>query len=120
MSVGAEKSLDLMTILGGLILVCVILFFVFKAINRSGMAEQRGTATVIKKDFLAQRQDHLPNGIINVEPDRYQLRLRVEDKEGEFNASKDIYDSVRPNDKVQVTYKRLRATNGIAITEVTR
>jgi len=114
------NSLDFMTILGGLILLCVVLFFVFKAINHYGMNEQQGTATVVKKDFLPQRQDHLPNGVINVVPDRYQLRLSVEGKEGEFNVSKDMYDSIKLNDKVQVTYNRLRMTSGISITGVTR
>lgn len=126
MTVESEKMQNIMALLGGLVVAGVILVFTFKALNNLGLSDRKGIATVMDKKYQPQRTIYVMNAttktlsVPQIEPEKFLLRLKVDDKVNEFDAGKEIYNSINLNDKVHVTYKRLRLTGGISVTGVTR
>jgi hypothetical protein len=121
------EARNIMVLLGGLILAGVVLYFMFNALNRYGLAGQKGTAIVVGKTFQPMRRIDIPQNINGrtvwvkqFEPDTYLLKLRVEDGETEFKVGKDLFDAVNSRDEVRVTYTRLRLTGGLSVTGVMR
>jgi len=126
MTIESDKLQNIMALLGGLVVAGVILVFLFKALNNFGLSERKGIATVMDKKYQPQRTIYVMNAttktlsVPQIEPEKFLLRLQVDDKVDDFDAGKDSYNLINLNDKVHVTYKRLRLTGGISVTGVTR
>jgi hypothetical protein len=122
-----SKILDNIIYLPGILFIAgVPIYHLFHALNCSGIQEQKGTAIVVEKIYQPQSTTYNLNvttqtfSVPVIVPEKHLLRLRVENKEDDFQVSKDIYNSVSPPVKVQVTYKQLRLTGGVSVTGVIR
>jgi len=107
---------------GALILLGVFGYFGFQAIDAAGLADQSGIAAVLGKqitpfkktyrtDYIAGRTQVIPQFV----PERYVIRLRVDNGEAYAVVDRDLFDAARDGDRVAVTYQRTRLTGKIRI-----
>jgi len=116
-----------MYIFGAVVLVCVVGWYSFNAIDSIGLQNQTGTAKVVAKEHRDARQTYTTDiiggkarTVPRTTPEMYFLRLAIAGRETMGAVDKSLYNAVNPQDEVRVTYQRRRITGGLQIVSVTR
>jgi hypothetical protein len=118
---------NLWALIGGVILVAVVVYFGFQAVDATGLAAQLGTATVISKehkkagktyrtDIVAGQTRVIPQDT----PEMYLVKLRIGDKETTHAVERDLFDSLNNGDQLAVSYQQRRFTGGVQVIRVER
>jgi len=108
-------------------IVAVFLYFAYSAIDRTGLEVATGSATVRGKQFTESGKSYyttISGGRAWVQsqetPETYALILDVGDERTAGVVSKQLYESLKVNDKVQVKSQRTRITGRLEVIEVTK
>ena len=116
-----------MYIFGAIILVCVVGWYAFNAIDGIGLQSQTGTARVIDKEHRDAHQTYTTDiiggqarTVARGVPEMYILKLDIAGHEATGAVDKNVYNAVNSLDVVQVTYQRRRITGRLQIVNVTR
>jgi hypothetical protein len=116
-----------MYIVSALVILAVIGYYLFIAINTTGLSSASTTTTVVDKGFREGGTSFFSQPIggqqitrMTRTPDAYLLKLQVAGQQLEHPVDKALYDSLAAGDEVDVTYQRKRITGGIQITSVRR
>lgn len=122
-----EKHLNFMVILGGIVLCCVAIYFLFMAINDIALEKKEGYATVAGKGYreagrtyttqvIGGRAHTIPQST----PEMYILMLDIAGRQIECAVSRDLYGMINAGEKVTVVYQRRRITGGLQVLDVIR
>ena len=110
-------------LMGGLIVLAVVLYFGFRAVDAAGIPRQSGSATVTGKEYRPAAKTYRTDlvggqtrAIPQVSPERYVLKLEFEGKDTECTVSRDLYQSLQQGDRVQVVYQKRRLTGALQVT----
>jgi hypothetical protein len=105
----------------------VILYFAYGAIDRTGLKVSTTEGTVTGKQFTESGKSYyttISGGRAWVQsqetPETYAVTLNVDDERTAGVVSKQLYDTLKVNDKVQVSIRRTRITGRLEVVEVTR
>ena len=116
-----------MHVLGAMILVLVVLWFGFQAVDRLGLATQQAPATVTGKTHRAAGQTYtttIINKQTHVVPhataEAYVLDLDLFGARAQGMADRALYDGVKAGDRVNVSYRKRRFTGGLEVVAVSR
>jgi hypothetical protein len=112
-------------LLGGLILVAVLAYFGFQAVDAAGVQPQTGSAIVLGKEHKPPGKSYktdIVGGQTRVipqyTPDLYLLKLRIGNQETSAAVDRDLFESIAEGDRVSVTYQRRRLTGGLQVIRV--
>jgi hypothetical protein len=117
-----------LTIMGGIVVAGVLLYFAFAVIDRMGLANREATTIVLEKKYRASGSSYstqLIGGnrtivVPQTTPDTYIVRVEVAGAQHEVPIAKALYDALSVHDRVRVTYQRSRLTGGVQAIVVTR
>jgi hypothetical protein len=105
----------------------VVLYFGYGAIDRTGLQVSTAAATVTGKQFTESGKSYfttISGGRAWVQsqetPETYAVTLNVADERTAGVVSKQLYESLKISDKVQVSIRRTRITGRLEVLEVTR
>lgn len=114
-------------LLGGLILIAVLVYFGFQAVDAAGLQPQTGTATVLGKEHKPPGKSYktdIVGGQTRVipqyTPDLYLLKLRFGNQETTAAVERDLFDAIAVGDQVSATYQRRRLSGGLQVIRVQR
>ncbi|MDJ0943332.1 MAG: hypothetical protein QNJ30_07700 [Kiloniellales bacterium] len=113
--------------LGGLIVLGFVGYFGFLGLDSFGLAEQRGTATVVGKEYLPAGTTYrsvMIGGQNRVVPqatgEQHLLALKVGDDETVFAVDRGAYQRIGEGDRLPVVYRRTRLTGALQVVEIAR
>ena len=116
-----------MYVFGAIILICVVGWYAFNAIDSLALENRTGMARVVAKEHRDARQTYTTDiiggkaqTVPRTLPEMYILKLDIGGRETSGVVEKDLYSAVNPQDEVRVTYQRRRITGGLQIVSVTR
>ena len=105
----------------------VLIYYVYGAIDRGGLELNTAPATVEGKQFTESGKSYyttIAGGRAWVQsqdtPETYAVVLNVGNERTAGVVSKQVYDSLKVNDSVQVKMRRTRITGRLEVIEVTR
>ena len=105
----------------------VIIYFGYGAVDRMGLQMNTAEATVTGKQFTESGKSYyttISGGRAWVQsqetPETYAVVLNVNGEPTAAVVSKQLYDALKVNDKVQVSVRRTRITGRLEVVEVTR
>ena|SRR5437016_2980894 len=105
----------------------VLLYYVYGAIDQAGLEVSPAVATVTDKQFTKSGRSYyttIAGGRTWVQsketPETYAVVLTVGNERTAGVVSKELYESLQPNDSVQVKIRRTRITGRLEVVEVTR
>jgi len=105
----------------------VLLYYVYGAIDQTGLEVSTAVATVTDKQFTKSGRSYyttIAGGRTWVQsketPETYAVVLTVGNERTAGVVSKELYESLQPNDTVQVKIRRTRITGRLEVVEVTR
>lgn len=108
-------------------IVGVVSYYLYGIIDRTGLEVSTAVATVTGKQFNPSgRTYHATSagGQTYVQsqetPETYVLRLNIGQERTVGLVSKELYDSLRANDSVQVKFRRTRFTARLEVVDVRR
>lgn len=116
---------NIMAMIGGVILLLVVAYFGFQAIDSLGLEPQKASAVVVEKNYHAADKTYTTQYINKrtqvipqVTPEAYLLTLDIDGEKVEGAVPKEIFDAVSISRTVEATYERRRMTGTLVITEV--
>lgn len=116
-----------MYIFGAIILVCVIGWYSFNAIDGLGLQNQMGSAKVLAKEHRDAHQTYttdIVGGKARTVPrtisEMYLLKLDLGGRQAMGAVDRSLYSAVNPEDEVRVTYQLRRITGRLQIVSVAR
>lgn len=108
-------------------LVAVLLYFLYGAIDRLGLAAHGAEAQVTGKQFAAGSTTYTTEVIggrtmtkANKNPEAYIVTLQVGTEETGSTVSKTLYESLQAGERVQVKVRRTRLSKRLLVSDVTR
>jgi len=115
-------------IFSAVLLVFVLGYYAWGALDHLGLAEQQASATVVDKHYNAPGETYrttIAGGRawtqVDPTPDTHVLALDVAGQERTVAiVGKDMYESLEPGDRVTVRMHRTRLTRRLEVIEVTR
>ena len=119
-----DNYINYLIILGGIMVACIVLGFLFKAINSAGLQEKSGNVPVTKKEYFPVKEEFV-HYTVNNQPrmnkvekyDVYVVTVDIDGKDATCNVDKSTYDNLAIGDPIQVTYKKKRITGAVDITQ---
>lgn len=111
----------------GIVILAVLLYLTFTAINKMGLKVESAIATVTDMQYTAGGKTYYTN-IVNgrpyvqsqVTPETYALTLNIDEEKTVGLVSKQLFESLNTNDQVYVKVRRTRITKRLEVVEVTR
>ena len=120
-------AVSFMPILGGLILVVVASYFLFNAVDGTGLVSRSGRAAVVGKQYKPAGQTYTRQVIgsqtLNVPqttPEMFVLDLDLEGQRVQGTTDRALYERISAGDQVQVTYQQRRITGALQVLDVSR
>lgn len=114
-------------VLGGSIFVGAILYLSFLALNSFSSDEQTTSAVVIAKEHREVKKTYTTEMIggkvktvPRILPESYILKLKLAGQEVEYEATKELFDTIKVEQVVTAKYRQRRFTRTIQIISVTR
>jgi hypothetical protein len=111
----------------GLLLVAVVLYFAYGAVDRMGLETREAEALVTGKQFAAGSTTYTTEVIggrtmtrANKNPEAFIVQLKVGDEDTGSAVAKQLYDSLESGDRVHVKVRRTRLSKRILVTDVRR
>src|SRR5262245_973955 len=112
---------------GIVILIFIGLWGLFLAVDGLGVTMQQGMATVVGREHRdnvkGSRMDVIarqPMVVPHTTPEKYILKLAINDRQTEGTVSRSLFEEVQPGDRVQVTFQKRRLTGRVQVLDVTR
>jgi len=116
-----------MLIFGAVAVAAILLYYVFMAVDGSGLAQSGGTAQVVGKEFREAGTTYAPQKIGNAvrsipqaKEAMYILELDIEGTLTKGPVEKDLYDAVDEGEIVDVTYRKRRIMGTLEVVSVRR
>jgi hypothetical protein len=115
-------------ILPALAFIAALLYYAYGAVDRVGLETREGHAVVTTKDYTPGSTTYHTNIVAgrawtqaNQNPDWYVVGLDLDGGTKTVGAvTKDLYESLRPGERVRVKYTRTRISNQLLVTDVRR
>jgi hypothetical protein len=111
--------------IGGVIIALFVTYYLFMAVDRVGLEDQRATAVVLGKEhrppgrrYVTQIINNRPLELPQETPETCVLTLDLSGTHTEGIVARSLFDAVRVGDRVQVTYQRRRLTGGLQVVSV--
>lgn len=111
---------------GIVVIIGMIVYYLFMAVNGFGLAEETATASVTGKSYREAGQTYSTQVIdgrsyvrSQATPDAYLVHVMLNDREATAQVDRPLFDSVDEGHQVEVVYRRLRLTGGTQILRVT-
>jgi len=108
-------------------IAAVLIYYVYGAIDRGGLEVNTASATVEGKQFTESGKSYyttIAGGRAWVQsqdtPETYAVVVNVGNERTAGVVSKQLYESLKVNDTVQVKMRRTRITGKLEVVEVTR
>jgi hypothetical protein len=121
------NSGNVMPLLGGAIIVCVLGYFGFSRLDSVNLSKESGSAIVIGKDHVPAKKGYRTEyigGRTRVIPqltsDAYVMTLRIGNEETRFPVARTLFETTNNGDRVTVTYARTRFTGKLQVSSVQR
>ncbi len=109
------------------VLVCVLMYFLYGAVDRMGLETHQAEARVTGKQFAAGSTTYrttVVNGRTVTQsdrnPDAYIVALDLEGVPTGGVVSPDLYESLETGERVRVQFQRTRLTKRLLDTDVSR
>lgn len=122
-----HSSSNFMYIFGGIVLVCVAIYFLFIAIDNFCLKEEKTTAKVISKGYKQAGKTYITQIVANrpvvlpqVNPEMFILQIDLNGQKTECAVDKDLYEAINPEDTVHIVYQRRRIVGKIQVLRVSR
>jgi hypothetical protein len=119
------NSQNFMAMMGAVIIILVVAYFGFQAIDSLGLEPQKASAVVVEKNYHAADKTYTTQYINKrtqvipqITPEVYLLLLEIDGEKSEGAVPKEIYDAVRISQRVEVTFERRRLTGSLVVIEV--
>lgn len=114
-------------IFSGVLLVAVLVYFSWGALDHLGLAEEKSSAVVTAKNHYPPGVTYRTNIVAGrawtmADPtsDAHVLTLNMGQESTGAIVSKDLYDALQPGDRVQVQMRRTRFSRRLEVTQVVR
>ena len=114
-------------IFSGVLLVAVLVYFGWGALDHLGLADEQSSAVVTAKNYYPPGVTYRTNIVAgrawtmsDPTSDAYVLTLNLGQKPTGAVVSKDLYDALQPGDRVQVQMRRTRFSQRLEVTQVVR
>lgn len=114
-------------IFSGVLLVAVLVYFGWGALDHLGLAEEQSSAVVTAKNYYPPGVTYYTNIVAgrawtmaDSTSDAYVLTLNLGKEPTAAIVSKDLYDALKPGDRVQVQMRRTRFSRRLEVTQVVR
>lgn len=114
-------------IFSGVLLVAVLVYFGWGALDHLGLADEQSSAVVTAKNYYPPGVTYRTNIVAGhawtmADPtsDAYVLTLNLGQEPTGAIVSKDLYDALQPGDIVQVQMRRTRFSRRLEVTQVVR
>jgi hypothetical protein len=114
-------------IFSAVVIGAVLLYYVYGAIDRTGLEVSAAVAKVTDKQFTKSGRSYYTTiagdrtWVQSKEtPETYAVVLLVGNERTAAVVSKELYESLQANDSVQVKTRRTRITRKLEVVEVTR
>ena len=114
-------------IFSGVLLVAVLVYFGWGALDHLGLADEQSSAVVTAKNYYPPGVTYRTNIVAGrawtmADPtsDAYVLTLNLGQKPTGAVVSKDLYDVLQPGDRVKVQMRRTRFSQRLEVTQVVR
>lgn len=114
-------------IFSGLLLVAVLAYFGWGALDRLGLAEEQASAVVVRKQLNPPGVTYrttIAGGrawtLTDPTSETYVLELKIGDEPTVAVVGKDLYDALGPGDRVQLRLHRTRLSGRLEVTHVSR
>jgi hypothetical protein len=121
------KAANIWPAAGAVILVIVLGYFGFQAVDATGLSDQRGAAVVTGKEHRDAAKGYRTENvggqtrvIPQTTPEMYILKLRIGDQETTHAVARDLYNTVGNGEQLTVTYQRRRISGGLQVTGIAR
>ena len=123
----SQSTTSFAYIFPAVVLAAVVLYFLYGAIDRVGLAAQRAEAQVTGKQYAAGSTTYTTEMIggrtmtkANKNPEAFIVTLKVGDDETGSAVSKPLYESLQAGERVHVQVRRTRLSKRLLVTDVTR
>ena len=120
-------AVNFMPVLGGIILAVVAIYFLFTAVDGTGLATQSGRAAVVGKQYQPAGKTYtrqvIGNQTLNVPQataEMFVLDLDLEGRRVQGTTNRSLYEALAAGDQVQVTYQQRRITGSLQVLTVSR
>ena len=122
-----EGTSPIAYILPAVAFAAALLYYVYGAVDRMGLATEDHEAVITEKNFAAGSTTYNTNivaGRAHVQssqnPDAYMVGLNIDGvKTGGF-VTKEMYEELKPGDRVTVTMQRTRISKQLQVVNVRR
>ena len=125
--VSGNAAARFMYVFGAFILVAVVGWYAFSAVDRMGLPTQGGQAVVAAKAYkppgMTSTKTIINNRSVNIPQataEAFVLTLSLQERQAAGLVDRELYEDVKVGESVQVTYQRRRITGGLQVVKVTR
>jgi hypothetical protein len=113
--------------LPAVLLVGVVLYFLFGAVDRMGLETYQAEARITDKQFAAGSTTYNTN-VVNgrnftqayQNPDVYMVTFELDGVPSGGLVDEQLYESLQPGERVHVQFRRTRLTGRVLVTHVSR
>lgn len=126
-NVNVFKANPYLFIFALIIIIGIVLYYLYIAIDSSGLPEQKGTAKIIAKEYKPPGQTYsrqVIGGRVHTLPmvtnEMYILHVNLNSQTTFCAVTKDIYDTLNVGDQIQVSYKQRRIKGTLQIIKVVK
>jgi len=112
-------------LIGGIVVLLVVSYWGFVALDSWGLAEQQGSAVVRGKryeeahtTYVTQVINNRTSSVPQQTPEAYLLELDIAGEQVDAAVAKDLYESISKAQTVNTTFKRGRITGGVQVLKV--
>ncbi len=114
-------------IIPAIVLVAVLVYYLYSAMDRLGLETQRTEARVTGKQFAAGSTTYNTNVVAgrafvqsSTNPDLYVIALEVNGEAAGGAVTKEMFESLQPGEVVHVEFQRTRFSKQLLVTHVQR
>jgi hypothetical protein len=123
----AEGASPIAYILPAVAFGAALLYYVYGAVDRVGLATEQAEAVVTEKNFAAGSTTYNTNIVAgrawtqsSKYPDAYMVGLDIDGLKTGGMVTKELYAELQPGDRVQVTLRRTRISKQLQVVDVRR
>lgn len=112
-----------MPLIGGIIFVVVLGYFVFQSVDTSNLPQKDSVAVIIGKEHVPTKKTYRTEYIAGrtqvypqLNPELYALKLHLNNTEISVAVDRSVFDAAHNGDQIAVTYQQRRFTGRLQIT----
>ena len=102
------------------IIVFFIVYYLYCALNRSGLDSTSAVANVTEKKYVPEETKMNNMDQYRIVPEYYRVKLDIGGELAKAFVTKELYQSLNVNDVVHVIIQRTRISRKLLVVEITR